>query len=241
MIYNMVGSGAALNYKVVGGTSEPVNPKENTIWVRTETPISIHIFRATEPPETLAGMVWIATGTASTGAFNALKKNFIQICPLYAKQYVDGAWKSVTAKIYKNGAWVEWTADIVIYDSGVENIPLTLTNVTKAEKYLKLTLARKGNATIKTGTITVTGQTKLTVVYSNLTGDGTFEGGILARVRNADGDIVAETTRSTSSSGTLNLDITTLNGEYVVEVYANNSSGSSAGSCRVSSIKVLMS
>ena len=44
-----VGGGASLNFKVVGGTSAPSNPKENTIWVNTSTAITIWDFSATEP------------------------------------------------------------------------------------------------------------------------------------------------------------------------------------------------
>lgn len=54
------------------------------------------------------GQVWISTGTSSTLAFNALKKNGIQVYPISAKQYVSGAWVDVEAKSYQGGEWVEW-------------------------------------------------------------------------------------------------------------------------------------
>jgi hypothetical protein len=54
------------------------------------------------------GEVWITTGTQSGVAFNALKKNSVQVYPISAKQYVSGAWKDVTAKSYQRGQWVEW-------------------------------------------------------------------------------------------------------------------------------------
>ena len=53
------------------------------------------------------GQVWISTGTSSTVEFNALKKNGIVVYPLYAKQYVGGAWVDKAAMTYKNGAWTE--------------------------------------------------------------------------------------------------------------------------------------
>lgn len=209
MILNMTGGGNPLNFKVVGGTSAPASPKENTIWVNTDTAIAGWHFGADEPnvydvqaisdgdphhlicPHKLSegdiinfviparvystfeairiydgtkffyvrdwdgtalqswgdgfkvslritednypvnnwggdsgdgsaivtewegyyheeGTVWIQTGTSSPVAFNALKKNCIQVCPISAKQYVNGAWVSKDAKIYQNGAWVEW-------------------------------------------------------------------------------------------------------------------------------------
>lgn len=39
MILNLSGGGVGLNFKVVGGTTQPSNPSENTIWINTETEI----------------------------------------------------------------------------------------------------------------------------------------------------------------------------------------------------------
>ena len=59
------------------------------------------------------GTVWIQPGTTSPVAFNALKKNSIQVCPLNAKQYVGGAWALKDAETYQGGAWVGfWTGDL---------------------------------------------------------------------------------------------------------------------------------
>ena len=43
------GSGGGLNFKVVGGTSAPASPKENTIWVNTDTAIPSWHFGVDEP------------------------------------------------------------------------------------------------------------------------------------------------------------------------------------------------
>lgn len=48
MIFNMTGGGAGLNFKVVGNP-QPASPKENTIWVNTDTPISGYHFGNEEP------------------------------------------------------------------------------------------------------------------------------------------------------------------------------------------------
>lgn len=111
MIFNMIGGGngggASLNFKVVGGTSAPASPKENTIWVNTSAEITSWAFSATEPEAPAAGMVWFTTDKKSTATFNALKKNDITLCPIAASQYVNGAWVEKTAKCYKSGEWVE--------------------------------------------------------------------------------------------------------------------------------------
>ena len=100
--------GAGLNFKVVGGTTEPANPKENMIWVNTDHEITSYIFSATEPESPVEGMVWITTGISSAVEFNALKKNGLQVYPFSAKQYVGGAWVDKVAKSYQGGAWVDW-------------------------------------------------------------------------------------------------------------------------------------
>lgn len=115
------GGGGGLNFKVIGGTTAPSNPKENMIWVNTSTTITSYVFSATQPTGS-AGMVWISTGTSSTVAFNALKKNCIQVYPISAKQYVSGKWVDKTAKSYQGNKWVDWwNGDI--YVNGVFAVP----------------------------------------------------------------------------------------------------------------------
>lgn len=103
-----ISGGGGLNFKLVGGLTQPADPTKNTIWVPTDFEITGYEFSATEPADTVDGMVWIPVGTSSTVAFNALKKNGIMVYPLSAKQYVNGAWVSVKAKSYQNGNWVDW-------------------------------------------------------------------------------------------------------------------------------------
>jgi predicted outer membrane repeat protein len=113
------GGGGGLTFRVLGGTSAPSNPKPNDIWVNTNEEITSYIFSATEPEGYAPGMVWISTGTSSTVAFNALKKNAIEVYPISAKQYVSGAWVDVSAKSYQGGEWVDWWNG-ELYISGVE-------------------------------------------------------------------------------------------------------------------------
>lgn len=109
--------GVALNYALVGGTSQPSSPVENTIWVNTGTTITAHAFSALRPTSPVNGMVWIQTGTESPVAFDAVAGNPITVYPLQAQQYVGGAWVSRTAKSYMGGAWRNWF--IFLYDEGI--------------------------------------------------------------------------------------------------------------------------
>lgn len=98
------GGSGCLNFKVVGNP-QPSNPKENTIWIDTDVKITSYDFNTTKPTDPTEGIVWISIGTSSSVEFNALKKNGIQVCPISAKQYMDGAWVNVTAKSYQSGKW----------------------------------------------------------------------------------------------------------------------------------------
>lgn len=121
-IFNMVGcgGGSSLNYEVVGGTSAPSSPSENTIWINTSTTITSHVFSATEPENPVSGMAWISVGASSTVAFSVTEENPVMVYPLSAKQYVSGAWVDKTPKIYQNGAWSDWVT-YVVNNGVVEN------------------------------------------------------------------------------------------------------------------------
>lgn len=117
---NIGGGSGGLNFKIVGGTSTPSSPKENTIWVNTDVEITSYIFSATEPEapaDGLDGPVWISIGDSGGVKFNALKKNSIMVYPITAKQYVDGKFDTKDAFIYQNEEWKIWW-DGMLYEAG---------------------------------------------------------------------------------------------------------------------------
>ena len=63
------GNGGAnpLNFRVVGGAAAPANPRENTIWVNTDTPVTNYIFSKEDPNlldlQTWASEVNVVHGT----------------------------------------------------------------------------------------------------------------------------------------------------------------------------------
>lgn len=115
-------SGAELNFEIVGGTTQPTSPEENTIWINTDVEITGWSFSATEPVAE-AGKLWISTGINGVGAFNALKENDIQMYPLSAKQYINNQWIPVDAMTYQNGKWVLWIT--YLYNLGDECTDIT--------------------------------------------------------------------------------------------------------------------
>lgn len=122
------GGGTGLNFHVKAYASQDALPEtaaENTIAVFTDHEITGWEFGTSAPGNPFEGLVWIFTGTSSPVAFNALKKNCVNICPISAKQYISGAWVNKTAKSYQDGAWVDWW-DGYFFKSGFEStVPWT--------------------------------------------------------------------------------------------------------------------
>lgn len=122
---NSGGSGGGLAVYIVGGTTQPTNPKENTVWVNTDTAITEWVFSATQPSTRLdgsalsGGEVWFQVDTAATAPINVLKKNGAYEYPQVCYQYISGAWVAKTARTYQNGAWVDWI--LYLYNNGVNN------------------------------------------------------------------------------------------------------------------------
>lgn len=118
MIINMTGGGsggAALNFDVVWYATESellaATPKANTIGIISTTEMTGWIIDANQPENMTDGMVWLQVGTESAAEFNALKKNGLQVYPLFAKQYISGELVYKPSKIYQNNEWV----DLVTY------------------------------------------------------------------------------------------------------------------------------
>ena len=113
-----ISTGVELNFEIIGDTNEPINPKENTLWVNTDVEISGWVFSAVQPTEYTEGLVWIVTGTSSIMTFNALKTNGIQIYLNEAMQYIGGAWVGKDVKIYQGGKWNGLVSAKYLFKSG---------------------------------------------------------------------------------------------------------------------------
>jgi hypothetical protein len=232
------GAGGGLNFKVVGGTSAPASPKENTIWVNTDVEITSWVFSATEPETPAAGMVWISTGTSSTAPFDALKKNSIMVYPLTAKQYVSGAWVDKTAKSYQNGALVDWWNG-ELYDTGNEYATFTggwtataiagTTTVTKDATSMTIKTDYGDDALHCSNKMDLTDYSKLVVTgksFRNNSSAERKEGNTKICVWSAIGSSVSNNRVAYANypaadyDGDFELDVSGLTGEYYVGVFA---------------------
>ena len=102
-----------LNFSLVGGQTQPADPKENTIWVNTSDKITGWALSFAAPAEPTEGMVWISIEVSGYNVFNVLKKNSIAVSPTDAKQYVNGAWVGREAQIYLNGEWRDFILHLI--------------------------------------------------------------------------------------------------------------------------------
>jgi hypothetical protein len=224
--------GTSLNFKVVGGTSEPTNPKENTVWVKTSTDITNWVFSADQPSEPSDGMVWIVIGVSSTRAFNALKKNAIYIYPISAKQYENGAWKDKPSDFYQNGKWEDILQTLYIFQDGVFKVGNLETNtdtVNQAETYIEdgkivLFVLFNNNADLYVSeAIDVSNHSKLVFVVPEMLDDydtqkGTFIYGVVSSKEDSEYAACESVPVQTSTEqAEYVLDVSSLSGEYYIK------------------------
>lgn len=215
-----IGNGSGgLNFKIVGGTSEPSNPRENTIWVNTDQKITSWIFSATEPKSPSEGLVWFKTGTYSPVAFNALKKNGVPVYPVNAKQYISGAWTAKTAKSYQYGTWNNWF--LVLYDEGYENVKFYNSSVggtaTFTDSYILLSAPSNKTGSVKTGLIDITQCSSVIVSYKNKTNFGSISEVAIIVLDSGGNRITRVNDASPVSSNIVSLDVSNLSGEYEIK------------------------
>lgn len=223
---------SSLSFSIVGGTTQPSNPANNTVWVNTSTAISSWVFSATTPSSPAEGMVWFLTGTASNVAFNALNKNDIMVYPLSTKQYVGGAWVDKIVASYKNGAWVSWW-DGYLYKNGDEYKYITggwsLSGTgTKNANSIKIGDDKWHfdiNSTAYTNIgVNLTGKTKVEAYFTSMKMNSSQSGYIYLDVYR-DGVRVARKTVAHNGSFSnvwSSLDISALpnNGDYIIKINA---------------------
>ena len=105
--------GAGLNFSIVGGTEEPVNPIENMIWINTDTAIGEWQFSATEPrsradgTDLQIGDIWIETSDVSESVINLFKKNGAYIGLASCSQWNGTEFIIKNIYLWANGIWAE--------------------------------------------------------------------------------------------------------------------------------------
>jgi len=104
-------SGIEINFDVVGGTTEPTNPLENTVWINTNTSIlgyhMCDVVPTWDASEGIVDFLFSPSNSSADGQINLLKTNEVSIKIISCYQYTNGEWVEREFKIYQNGEWVK--------------------------------------------------------------------------------------------------------------------------------------
>ena len=92
----LYGNGSAgTGLTIVSGLTEPVKPKENMIWVKSDKAGKRYVFSETAPQSPENGLIWLVSTAAGIMAS----------CRVYA----DSTWARVDASFYTGGAWGQFS------------------------------------------------------------------------------------------------------------------------------------
>lgn len=254
---NLGGGSGGLNFRIVGGTSEPSNPRENLIWVNTDVKITSWIFSANEPENPESGTVWISTGSSSTVEFNAIKKNGIQVYPLSAKQYIDGVWVDVEAKVYQNGKWVDLLYVYLISGSTLNTAFAGAWNQTTGQQGVGgsaqmtseglVVTANKGNggsgSVFRYGPdnkINFSDFNSIEFVVDIKSGSGKFAAIVTSEFATGynSANIAYVDTAISQANQTVSMDVSGVNGEYYLRVGTNSTATAAAYSYVIKSLRL---
>lgn len=106
------GSGGGLN--VATGLSAPANPKENTIWVKSDKAGKKYVFAEAVPEAPAEGLIWFR----ATEYLGVIARTDV---------YTGGAWVAADTYMYLGGKWVQialaWNGEL--FDNGNQYTPVT--------------------------------------------------------------------------------------------------------------------
>ena len=103
---NAMGSSDGLNFDVVCSTTQPTNPKENTIWINTSDTYTEFVYDV-NPPEVAPGRLWFQKYATYGVSLNVnILKNMNAIFYIYSVQsYTPSFSRRLDAKLYQDGKW----------------------------------------------------------------------------------------------------------------------------------------
>ena len=230
--------GALLNFQVVGGTSAPARPKENTIWVKTGAPITPWHIGPNEP-SVAEGVVWVQTDVASSFAFNALKKNGLMVYPAACKVWNGAKFALADASIYQGGKWSQFSLawDGTLFNNGDQYEMITSGWANASGNTLTASFYSNQDFSNPVHTekmIDLTDFDTLHVTYTGVTGKAHFG---VTKTR----DLTLSSQYAAikpASVGTVELEVSGLTGEYYVTLVAGAETGGKL--CAFTATKVLL-
>ena len=210
------GNGGVSGLQVVSGLTEPGNPRENMVWVKSDKAGRKYVFAKEEPGSPSEGLIWFHV--TSVGVITQ------------ADVYVGGVWVVADTFMYLSGAWVQIATswDGTLFDAGNQyeavtgGYNLTVFTLTDGELYTgymsnKVAEARTVNK------INITKYNTLNIkCFSNI-GNSGGRGSSKFGFHSGSTDNFAAYKSIDTNASTLKeytLDISSLTGEYYFDFYA---------------------
>lgn len=230
---------------VVGGTTRPASPKNNTIWVDTDTQITGWEVGYNRPSSPQEGNVFIFTNGAASvadmevsGVSGRAKNQTVKVTPAYAYQYISGEWVNKTAKLYVNNGWLDTMT--ILYDRGAYGATFAKGwSSGEQSGYVSITARTSPVTSISNGSADMTGIKTVNLEWSC--------SGTDSQDRHARIDILDATTLSVlrsvesevKSSGTRvsSLDVSSFSNTVKFRLYVGNGGGT--GTITLYSIKLV--
>lgn len=214
----LYGNGGVSGLQVVSGLTEPGNPRENMVWVKSDKAGRKYVFAASEPGSPAEGLIW----------FRATAAGIITRADVYAA----GAWAAVDTYMYLGGTWTQiasaWNGELFYDGNQYEDVTGGWTG-TSALTSTSPNLVSKANTVYNQKAIDLSTWTTLHVlgnIYSTKTGG--FENSYI-RVRSGGVSGTAAVSKGFSNGYNkvveYTLDIASLSGEYTITVTSTTAGG----------------
>lgn len=212
----LYGNGGVSGLQVVTGLTEPGNPRENMVWVKSDKAGRKYVFAASEPGNPAEGLIW----------FRATAAGIIT----RAYVYTGSVWVATDTYMYLGGTWVQiasaWNGEL--FENGNQYVDITggwlakLGTLDETNPYLKYSAGAQNIVASSGKMIDLTNYTTLHIIGRGR-GDYNYEGGVHARVPSFG---VAKTVGNTSVTYAARADMTagyigdlaTLTAEKVLDV-----------------------
>lgn len=129
-----LGGGGGVDLNILSGTTQPENPKNNTIWVNTETDIGKAYFSPTAPESPNTGDLWVNTTNryqtdssavaSQTHLLTVAESPSLTINVLQFKQWDGESWVWKDGGIYANNEWTDMALYLYWYGTQNESYPI---------------------------------------------------------------------------------------------------------------------